>query len=99
MSLVKDTMLDNIKGLYRDDTFFSNPFESLSKKSRFQEKTNNFLACVLDAGNLYYKSKICIFEVENYIRKILYDCQSVPISSYSRFSKTYAVVKKYHFWP
>ena len=34
ISLVKDTILDKIKGCYKDDVCFSIPFESLSKESR-----------------------------------------------------------------
>jgi hypothetical protein len=37
VSLVKDTILDQIKGGYKNDVFFSIPFESLSKEARTQE--------------------------------------------------------------
>lgn len=38
MSLVKDTMLDNIKEFYKKDVFFFILFESLSKESKVQEE-------------------------------------------------------------
>ena len=43
MSLMNDIMLNNIKGFYRDDTFFSIHFESLSKEFRTLEKLINYL--------------------------------------------------------
>ena len=38
VSLVIDTMLDNIKPFHRDLVFFSIPFEILSKESTTQEE-------------------------------------------------------------
>jgi hypothetical protein len=99
VSFVKDTILDQIKGGYKDDVFFSIPFESLSKEARTQEEINKFSTYALDANILYYKSRICVPEVGDYRKNIIYDCHNIPISGHPGFQKTYAVVKKYYFWP
>ena len=56
VSLVKYTILDEIKGGYKDDVFYSIHFESLSKEARFQEEIDKFSAYALDVDILYYKS-------------------------------------------
>jgi ribonuclease HI len=94
VSFVKDTILDQIKGGYKDDVFFSIPFESLSKEARTQEEINKFSTYALDANILYYKSRICVPEVGDYRKNIIYDCHNIPISGHPGFQKTYAVVKK-----
>ena len=43
VSLVRDTMFDNIKYFYRNDVFLFICFESLSKKSRTQEEIYTIL--------------------------------------------------------
>ena len=99
VSLVKDTILDKIKGCYRDDVFFSIPYESLSKEARTREEIDEFSAYTLDADILYYKSRICDLEVGDYRKIIIYDCHNIPILGHPGFQKTYALVKKNYFWP
>ena len=45
----------------------------------------------------YYNSRICVLEVGDRKKKILYDRHNITISYHLGFSKTYAVVKKYNF--
>ena len=52
--VVKDNTFDIIKPLYRDDMFFSIRFESLSKESRTQEKTDKFDCLCPKCEHLYY---------------------------------------------
>jgi hypothetical protein len=63
MSLVKDTMLDNIKGIYMDDAFFFIFFWEFVKKSITQKKFDDFSTYVMIACILHYNSRICILEV------------------------------------
>ena len=79
--------------------FFSVHFESLSKEPKTQQEIDKFLANALDWDTLYYESRICIPEVEDYGKSIIFDCHNISISCHPGFHKTYAAVKKYYFWP
>ena len=74
------------------------PFQSLSKETRTREKIDKLSAYTLDVDILYYKSRICDIEVENYRKNIIYDCHDIPISGHPGFQKTRALVKKRYFW-
>ena len=85
VSLVKDTMFYNIKGFYKDDAFSSIPFESLSKESRIREDIDIFFVYVLDADITYDKSRICIPNMGDHKKNILYDCHNIFILSHPDF--------------
>ena len=99
VSLAKDTILDKIKGCYKNDVFFPTYFEILSKESRIQKEIDEFSAYALGADILYYKSRICVPEVGDYRNNVIYECHNIPISGHPGFQKTYMAVKKYYFWP
>jgi len=93
VSLLNVTILNQIKGGYEDDVFFSILFESLSKETRNKEKIDKFSTYALDANILYYKSRICVPKVGDNRKNIIYDCHNIPISNHRGFQKTYMEVK------
>jgi hypothetical protein len=64
------------------------------------QKIQEYMAYTFDNGVLFYNSKVCIHNFEDFCVFILYVCHNNPIASHVEFQiKTYMAIKINHFWP
>jgi hypothetical protein len=87
MSLLKESIFDTIEEFYKENVYFSIPFESLTKKSRIQLKVDKFFAYIFDVDILYHKSRSCVYEVGVHKKNIIHDCHNIFIQVIEGFKK------------
>jgi hypothetical protein len=84
ISMVRNTMIKDIKKKYVQYEWFKEHYESLQKNGITHEKIQKYMAYILNNDKLYYDTRVCILNFEDFCVYILYDYHNIPIVGYLR---------------
>jgi hypothetical protein len=82
ISMVSNTVIENIQNYYVQDEWFKEYYESLQKNGRTHEEIQKYMAYILNNDKLYYDTRVCIFNFEDFCVYIFSDYHNIPIIRY-----------------
>jgi len=85
--MVSNAVIENIQNYYVQDEWFKEYYESLQKNGRTHEEIQKYMAYILNNDKLYYDTKVCIFNFEDFCVYIFSNYHNIPIIRYPRILK------------
>jgi len=87
ISMVNNTVIEDIQNYYVQDEWFKEHYESFLKNDKTHEEIQKYMAYILNNDKLYYDTRVCIFNFEDFCVYIFSNYYNIPIVSYPRILK------------